>query len=112
MNPVQQADSLVIRDPAALFPEAAVRITRRADGTMLLGSPQSLGEYPRCLSEYLIHWVRKAPDRPFLRERAKDGTWRGVTYGRALDEGQRIARWLITLGVCLYRQSRSKPVGQ
>ena len=99
MNPVQQADSPVIRDPAALFSEAAVCVTRRMDGAMLLSSPQSLGEYPRSLSEYLLHWARKTPDRPFLRERAKDGTWRGVTYGRALEEVQRIAHWLINRNV-------------
>lgn len=95
----REAVSPVIRDPAVLFPEAAVRLARRTDGTILLTSPQALGQYPRCLSEYLIHWARRAPDRPFLWERAKDGTWRGITYGQALEEVQRIARWLITQNV-------------
>lgn len=99
MTSAQQAGSPVNRDPAALFSDASVHVTRRADGTILLGSPQSLGEYPRCLSEHLIHWARTAPDRPFLRERATDRTWRGVTYGQALQEVQRIARWLITRNV-------------
>ena len=89
----------IVRDPAALFAKAAVRVTRRADGVLLCSSPQLLGEYPRCLSQHLIDWAQRVPDRPFLRERAKDGSWRGVTYGQALEEVHRIARWLLTRGV-------------
>ena len=89
----------IVRDPVALFAGAAVHVTRRADGSMLCSSTQALGEYPRCLSEYLIDWAQRARDRPFVRERAKDGAWRGVTYGQALEEVHRIARWLISRNV-------------
>lgn len=97
--PEMWSASPVVRNPAALFAKAAVRLTRRMDGSLLLSSPQRLGEYPRCLSEYLLRWAHEAPDRPFLCELAPDGRWKAVTYALALQEVQRIARWLITQNV-------------
>jgi feruloyl-CoA synthase len=96
MSPRPHPATRVVRDPTALFAKAEVQVTRRADGSILLASPQPLGQYPQSLSEYLLYWVRRAPERPFLLERARDGSWRGVTYGVALDEVLRIAGWLVT----------------
>jgi feruloyl-CoA synthase len=90
---------VVSRDPSKLFAKAAVSITRRSDGSLLLTSPEPLGEYPRCLSEYLVHWAQATPENPFLCQRAEDGTWRRITYQAALQETQRIARWLLTQNV-------------
>lgn len=70
---------------------------------MVLSSPQALGAYPRCLSGYLFHWAREAPVRPFLLERASGGGWSGITYAQALEEVQRIARWLMTRNVSCER---------
>jgi len=86
----------VVRDPASLFAKAEVRLMRRADGSAVLSSLQPLGPYPRSLSEYLLHWAHMAPDRPFLLERTHDGSWQGVTYGKAFAEVQRLAGWLLT----------------
>src|SRR3981081_3316203 len=97
------ATTRVVRDPAALFAKAEGRLTRRADVSIVLGSPQSLGPYPRCLSEYLLHWARRSPERPFLLERSRDSSWRGVTYAEALNEVLRIAAWLLTSGISAER---------
>jgi feruloyl-CoA synthase len=90
---------VVSRDPSKLFAKAAVSVTRRSDGSLLLTSPEPLGEYPRCLGEYLVHWAQATPEIPFLCQRAQDGTWRRITYQAALQETQRIARWLLTQNV-------------
>lgn len=90
---------MVSRDPSKLFAKAAVSVTRRSDGSLLLTSPEPLGEYPRCLSEYLVHWAQTTPETPFLCQRAQDGTWTRITYQAALQETQRIARWLLTQNV-------------
>ncbi len=99
MNTPLPATPVVLRDPAKLFLEAAVRVTRLADGSVLLASPQALGPYPRCLGEHLIHWAQTTPEHPFLCQRVEDGTWRRLSYGAALQETLRIARWLLTQDV-------------
>jgi feruloyl-CoA synthase len=103
MNVQPRPATRVVRDPAALFAKAEARLTRCADGGILLGSSQSLGPYPQCLSEHLLHWARRSPERPFLLERSGDGSWRGVTYGEALHEVLRIAGWLVTARISVER---------
>jgi len=85
------------RDPAKLFATPGVNLTRRADGTLVLSSPQALRPYSRCLNEHLLYWARQAPDRAFLAERGPDGEWRHVSWREALDEVLRLARWLIAI---------------
>lgn len=90
---------MVSRDPSKLFAKAAVGVTHRSDGSLLLTSPDPLGEYARCLSEYLVHWAQTTPENPFLCQRKEDGTWRRITYQAALQETVRIARWLLSQNV-------------
>lgn len=84
------------REPAQLFAPPAIELERRADGTVLLRSPQTLLPYARCVGEHLVTWARKAPDRHFLLERGSDGSWQGVSYGEALSRVRAIATWLLT----------------
>jgi hypothetical protein len=84
---------------ASLFAKAEVAVVRQESGSLLLRSPQALGAYPRCLSEYLLRWARTAPERSFVLERGPDTNWRGVTYGSALKEVLRVAGWLVARGL-------------
>ena len=59
------------------FAPAKVEQERRANGTILLRSPQSPGADPRCLTEWLVQWSDGAPARTFLAERKGDA-WRKV----------------------------------
>jgi feruloyl-CoA synthase len=86
-----------------MFAPVAVKMERRADGAILLRSPEPLRDYPRCIGEHLEHWGRVAPTRPFLLERAPDGRWEGVTYGEALDQVRRIAAWLLNRNLSVER---------
>ena len=43
------------------FAPAKVELEKRADGAMLLRSPQKLGSYARCVTEWLVQWSDKAP---------------------------------------------------
>ena len=83
--------------PAALFAPPAVRVFRREDGAIILSSPTPLGTHGRCIGEYLEHWARTAPDRPFLLERGPDGAWRGPTYAEALAVVRRLVTGLLNL---------------
>jgi hypothetical protein len=50
-QPLSRGD--VVRDPTRLFAKAAVRVERRADGSILLNATQPLGKYPRAINEHL-----------------------------------------------------------
>jgi feruloyl-CoA synthase len=78
---------------------ARVDVERRADGTLVLRSPLPLGAYARCVGEWLEAWARRAPERVFLAERARDGSWRRVTYAAALDAARRIGASLLARGL-------------
>jgi feruloyl-CoA synthase len=77
---------------------AKVDLEKRADGTMLLRSPQKLGPYARCVTEWLVQWSDKAPDRVFLAERKGDG-WRKLTYRETYGAVRRIAQALLDRGL-------------
>ena len=77
---------------------ASVDIERRADGAMLLRSPQRLGRHARAVGEWLVRWAREAPGRTFLAERRGEG-WRAVSYREALDLVRRVGQGLLDRGL-------------
>jgi feruloyl-CoA synthase len=80
------------------FAPAKVDVERRPDGSLILRSPQKLGRYARCVTEWLAHWSDSAPERVFLAERRKDG-WRKLSYREAYGEVRRTGQALLDLGL-------------
>src|SRR5260221_6339601 len=80
--------------PVRLGP-SDVALERRPDGTLYLRSPHPLKRYPDKLTQRLEHWAEAAPDRVFLAQRARDGSWRKVTYAQALSQVRSIAQALL-----------------
>lgn len=80
------------------FAAPEVRVERRADGALLLRSPQVLKPQARAVGEWLIHWAARTPDQVFLADRAGDA-WRRVTYAQALDAVRRIGQSLLDRGL-------------
>jgi len=80
------------------FAPATVDLERRADGAIVLRSPQPLRAYERNVGEWLVKWAREAPQRVFLAEREGE-TWRRVTYAQALDAARRIGQALLERGL-------------
>jgi feruloyl-CoA synthase len=78
---------------------AKVELQKRADGTMLLRSPQKLGPYARCVTEWLAQWSDRAPDRVFLAERASANSWKKITYREAYGAVRRIGQALLDRGL-------------
>ena len=66
------------------FAPAKVDVEKRADGSLLLRSPMALGACTRCVTDWLVDWAARAPERTFLAERAGDG-WRRLSYRDALE---------------------------
>jgi feruloyl-CoA synthase len=76
------------------FAPPKVEVQERTDGSRLLRSPQKLGPYARCVTEWLVRWSDRAPDRVFLAERKGD-SWRKMTYRETYGAVRRIAQALL-----------------
>jgi feruloyl-CoA synthase len=80
--------------PVRLGP-SDVELERRPDGTLYLRSPHPLERYPDKLTQRLEHWANAAPDRVFLAQRTRDGSWRKLNYADALSQVRGIAQALL-----------------
>ena len=80
--------------PVALGPQDVIA-EHRADGTILLRSPQPLGAYPDKLTERLEFWAAETPDWTFLAQRDAGGGWRTVSYAQTLDFARRVGEALL-----------------
>ena len=80
------------------YAPAEVQVEKRADGAMVLRSPQALKPYARAVGDWLVHWHERAPERSFIAERKGDG-WRKVSYRDALSDARRIGQALLNLGL-------------
>ena len=96
MNPAATAAARVRKVPLGA---AEVDIERRADGSILLRSPQPLSAYPERLTERLVHWARERPDQRFLAQRDAAGGWRSLTYAEALRRVRGIGQSLLDRGL-------------
>ncbi|VAW02551.1 hypothetical protein MNBD_ACTINO02-2544, partial [hydrothermal vent metagenome] len=65
------------------FAPARVCARPSRDGGTILSSPMPLEPPPESVGVMLAHWASVAPERPFLAERAPDGSWRHLTYSQA-----------------------------
>ena len=79
----------------------AVNVERRG-GNIYLRSPQKLAPYSRCVTEWLVRWSDKAPERTFLAERKGDG-WRKLSYREAYGAVRRISQALLDGGLSAER---------
>ncbi len=77
------------------FAPPQVAIERRDDGSLILRSPQPLGEYRPNLGQFLFHWAEVAAPRTFLAERTPAGMWRTVSYAEAARAASAVAQSLI-----------------
>src|SRR6185369_12412947 len=80
------------------FAPAEVDLEKRTDGTLILRSPQRLGPYARCITEWLMQWSDRDPARLFLAER-KGEAWRRISYREAYGDVRRIGQALLDRGL-------------
>jgi feruloyl-CoA synthase len=80
------------------FAPARVDVERRADGALVLRSPQPLAPPARAVGEWLRHWAQAAPGRCFLAER-EDAGWRRLSYAQALQAVRHISGALLARGL-------------
>jgi feruloyl-CoA synthase len=75
-------------------PDCAVE--RRPDGTLMIRARDALGPYPDRITERLMHWAERMPERVFMADRdPATGAWRNVTYAQALAQVRAIGAALL-----------------
>ena len=80
------------------FGPTATTIERRADGVLVLRSPQPLGEYERRVTDPLLRWADQRPDQTFIAKREGAGDhppWRRLSYRATLAAVRKIAAALL-----------------
>jgi feruloyl-CoA synthase len=89
-------EALGLRDPR--YAPRRLTVERRADGAILLHNPSPLtGVFDNAV-DALAHWARRAPERPWLAERAGEG-WRRISYGEADEQARAITGGLAGVGL-------------
>ncbi|WFU24465.1 feruloyl-CoA synthase [Bradyrhizobium sp. CB1717] len=91
-------------DASDLFAAPKTVAEHRADGSIVLRSPEPLGEGARCIGDWLEHFARQTPDTIFLAERGGiDAPWTTVTYAQALRQVRGAASWILAQGLSAER---------
>src|SRR2546423_14123136 len=72
-----------------------VMVDRRPEGTIYLKSPRTLPDYPKRITDRLVHWATTAPDHVFMADRGTDGNWRKIGYRQTLEKVRRIGAALL-----------------
>jgi len=81
-----------------------VKLTRRADNSVLMRSVEPLGEYDSRVGDWLDRWAREAPNRTFIVEQTPTGQ-RSISYKEAQE-----AVLLLAEGLLGYRLGPERPL--
>ncbi|MCW2222823.1 feruloyl-CoA synthase [Bradyrhizobium japonicum] len=83
-------------DASSLFATPKTVAEHRADGSIVLRSPEPLRDSARCIGDWLEHFARQTPDTIFLAERdSVDTPWATMTYAGALRRVRAAASWIL-----------------
>ena len=81
----------------------AAHFITHADGSLRVTSSEPLGDYPRRLTDRLLHHATATPDHTLVAKRHQGGDWVRISYAQALGHARSIAQWLIDSGASVER---------
>jgi feruloyl-CoA synthase len=81
----------------------AAHFATHADGSLRVTSSEPLGDYPRRLTDRLLHHAAATPDHTLVAKRHQGGDWVRISYAQALGHARSIAQWLIASGASVER---------
>ena len=75
-----------------------------ANGVRYLRAEQALEPYAKRMTDRLLHWAERAPDRVFMARRVRNadgsrGDWQEITYAQALQHARSIGQALLDRGL-------------
>jgi feruloyl-CoA synthase len=76
---------------------AKIDITQEVnkDGYIILKSTVPLKKRPHRITQRLVHWAKKTPDKVFLGQKDKQGLWQTITYAEAYEKVKTIIHCLV-----------------
>jgi feruloyl-CoA synthase len=84
---------------SALFTPPNTVLQECPDGSLLLRSAQSPGDWPDTVVHSLRIWAMRQPYRPLVAERDELGEWRQCSYGEAASAADAIGEALLRRGL-------------
>ena len=85
---------------------------QRDDGTFYVRSLETLGEYPRSMTDRLEEWARRTPDAVFIADRGgPGGAWRTISYAEAWQAVRSLGQAILDAGLSAGTSARH-PVGE
>ncbi|MAS07104.1 MAG: feruloyl-CoA synthase [Ahrensia sp.] len=76
---------------------------QRPDGTWIISRGDPLRDYPDRVTDRLVYWAEKAPDRPWMAERDSSGGWRKISFSETLKAVRSISQMLLQHGLSAER---------
>ena len=65
------------------------------EGTVVLKSTVQLKKSPHRMTQRLIHWAKKTPNKVFIGQKDSNGNWRTLTYAQTYEKVKTIAQYLL-----------------
>jgi feruloyl-CoA synthase len=65
------------------------------EGGVVLKSTVKLKKRPHRMTQRLVHWAKKTPDKVFIGQKEENGNWRTLTYAETYEKVKSIARYLL-----------------
>jgi feruloyl-CoA synthase len=97
-----EEDSDSVIPSAQVAPNSAagprVLVESRGDGSLVLRHPEALAPLPASAATWLSAAAARAPERTFLAERGRDGSWEALTYRTAVRRVSGYAEGLLECG--------------
>jgi len=97
------ADDLSPRIRAVSLGRPDYEVERRADGSIVLRARAELGAFPERMTDALVEWAAREPERTLFAARGADGGWQHISYREALQKARSIGEALLKRGLSAER---------
>ncbi len=77
--------------------------TIKTDGSVYLKSAIELQQHPNRMTERLVYWAKKTPDKVFLAQKNSKDEWDSLSYREAFQKVQSISQYLLKTNVSVER---------
>ena len=76
-------------------PKSEISSPTSNQGGVVLKSTVQLKSSPHRMTQRLIHWAKKTPDKVFIGQKDSKGNWRTLTYAQTYEKVKTIAQYLL-----------------
>lgn len=76
-----------------------IEVRRTDDGTIYVEQRQPLSPYPARITEPLLEWAARTPDKTLYADRNDNGDWRCLTFSEAVSGMRALGQFLLDAGL-------------